>query len=64
MSSYKLDVKLSFIGSVEVEAESKYEAQNIVRDNLCAMLGRVETNNCPLILDWNIDPHSSATVAR
>lgn len=64
MSSYKLDVKLSFTGSIEVEADSKYEARRIVQDNFRALLDKCETNNCTAIIDWDVDKHSSATVAR
>lgn len=59
-----MEVKLSFTGSVTVEADSFHEAVRIVQNNFRAMLGNCETNNCPAIIDWDIEPHSSATSVR
>lgn len=59
-----MEVKLSFTGCVTVEADSFHEAVRIVQNNFRAMLDKCETNNCPAIIDWDVDKHSSVTVAR
>lgn len=64
MNEYEIEVKLSFTGSVTVEASSKHDALQIVRDNFRAMIGNCEDNGCDAIVDWDIDPHSSAIVAK
>ena len=64
MKEYEIEVKLSFTGCVTVNADSKIEALQIVRDNFCAMLGQCGDNGCDAIVDWDIDPHNSAIVAK
>ena len=64
MNEYEIEVKLCFVGSVTVEAANKHDAVRIVRDNFRAMLGNCETNECPAIIDWDIEPHSTTTVKQ
>lgn len=57
MPKYQAKVKITFMGDVEVVANSKLDAKEIVENGFWALIGTLGTNDED-ILDWSIDSHA------
>lgn len=70
MNTYQVKVKYSFEGVVEVRAESKNEAIEIVNSNfgiICEVTKPTWESNHPDdagIVDWNIETHPSTKTIK
>ncbi len=58
MRKYKTVVRIVFVGDVEVIANNKVEAKEIVENNFWATLGNTGSNDEEAIPDWSITTHS------
>lgn len=63
MKTYKLPVKLVFVGTVKVRTNNKQEAKEEIKRNFSGILqssGDYYNSDC--IVDWDIDTHSQKTI--
>jgi hypothetical protein len=58
---FRVPVKIIFEGHVIVEANSKIEASNNVKNNFNGIIGEIGDSTCQEFIDWDISLHSSKT---
>lgn len=64
MKHYRIDVTLKFEGFVDVNAESKQEAKDILNNFWGAVLGPVTTIDDNAVPDWDINIHCEKQINK
>ena len=61
---FKLRAKLVFSGEFLVKANSKQEAEEILKKNVGCNLGKVECSDNEKVLDWDIPMHGTIVMNK